>query len=78
MKDDNHFVFSRPKAIINSSASTCTTETIRLRQRHPDLFEIKDKTPGISSQFRTSCSVNNFNVHAFCLKACQEWKICAN
>ena len=56
MKDDNHFVFIRPKAITNSSGSTWASETIRLRQRHPDLFEIKDKIPGYSSQFRTLCS----------------------
>ena len=53
MKDDNHFVFIGPKAIINSSGSTWASETIRLRQRHPDLFEIKDKIPGYSSQSGT-------------------------
>ena len=40
-KDDSHFLFMRPKAIIESSGTTWASETIRLRQRHPDLFDVK-------------------------------------
>ena len=38
-RDDNHFVFVRPKAIIASGVSTWACETIRLRQYYPDVFE---------------------------------------
>ena len=54
--DDDHFVFIRPKAIIGSSGSTWASETIRLRQRNPSLFEV-DNGSNYSDQFRQACSV---------------------
>ena len=55
--DDNHFVFIRPKAIIGSSGSTWANETVRLRQRHPDIFEVGEKSKAYSIQFRKLCSI---------------------
>jgi hypothetical protein len=55
-KDDNHFVFFRPKAFIGSSGSTWASETIHLRQRHPSLFEVDD-TSNYSLPFRQTCSI---------------------
>ena len=40
--EDSHFVFVGPKAIVGSSGSTWASETVRLRQRNPDNFEIAD------------------------------------
>ncbi len=56
--DDNHFVFIRPKAIIGSSGTTWASETVRLRQRHPDIFDVagKDKT-SYSTPFQKACSI---------------------
>ena len=54
-KEDSHFVFIRPKAIINSSGSTWASETVRLRQRHPDEFEVKENDI-YSIQFRQVCA----------------------
>ncbi|CAB4042502.1 Transient receptor potential cation channel subfamily A member 1 [Paramuricea clavata] len=58
-EEDSHFVFVRPKAIVGSSGSTWASETIRLRQRHPDLFEVKSTASGesYSVQFRQTCAV---------------------
>lgn len=55
-KDDSHFVFMRPKAIIESSGTTWASETIRLRQRHPDLFEIQESCEAYSTEFRLACA----------------------
>jgi hypothetical protein len=55
-EDDNHFVFIRPKAIIGSSGSTWASETIRLRQRNPSLFEV-DNSSNYSLRFRQICSI---------------------
>ena len=41
--DDNNFVFIRLKAIIGSSGSTWASETVRLRQRHPDILRLERK-----------------------------------
>jgi hypothetical protein len=55
-KEDSHFVFVRPKAIIESSGSTWASETVRLRQRHPDLFEIEGNCEAYSTSFRQACA----------------------
>ena len=44
--EDSHFVFVRPKAIVVSSGSTWASETVWLRQRSPDNFEIADSGDG--------------------------------
>ena len=55
--DDNHFVFVRPKALVGSSGTVWASETVRLRQRHPDIFEVADETkPSYSVGFRKTCS----------------------
>ncbi len=56
-KDDNHFVFVRPKAYVGSSGTVWASETIRLCQRHPDIFEVLDERNQLySSSFRKTCS----------------------
>ena len=56
-EDDNHFVFVRPKALVGSSGTVWASETIRLRQNHPDIFEVADETkPSYSLGFRKTCS----------------------
>ena len=55
--DDNHFVFICPKAIIGSSGLTLATETVPLRQRHPDIFDVGGKSKAYSIQFRKLCSI---------------------
>ena len=52
--EDSHFVFVRPKAIVGSSGSTWASETVRLRQRNPDNFEVKGSGQNYSVQFRQS------------------------
>ena len=55
--DDNHFVFVCPKAIVGSTGTLWASETIRLRQRHPDIFQVADETkPLYSTDFRKTCS----------------------
>ena len=60
-KDDNHFVFVRPNAIIASSGSTWVSETIRLRQYHPDVFEVATEQY-YSIKVRQYCAV----IHEAC------------
>lgn len=61
--DDNHFVFVRPKALVGSSGTVWASETIRLRQRHPEMFEVADETkPLYSVGFRKTCS----SIHCAC------------
>ena len=60
--EDSHFVFVRPKAIIGSSGSTWASETVRLRQRNPELFEVQGNGQKYSAVFRQSCAV----VHDSC------------
>ncbi|CAB4010189.1 Transient receptor potential cation channel subfamily A member 1 [Paramuricea clavata] len=55
-KDDSHFVFVCPKAIIESSGTTWASETIRLRQRHPDLFDVQENCEAYSTEFRQACA----------------------
>ena len=55
-KDDNHFLFVRPKAIIASSGSKWACETIRLRQYHPDVFEVVTEKY-YSTNVRQYCAV---------------------
>ena len=55
-KNDSHFVFVRPKAIIESSGTTWASETIRLRQRHPDLFDVQENCEAYSTEFRQACA----------------------
>ena len=56
--DDNHFVFVRPKALVNSSGSTWASETVRLRQRNPELFEVKGTSQtDYSEPFRQACAI---------------------
>lgn len=62
-EDDNHFVFVRPKAFVGSSGTVWASETIRLRQSHPDIFEVADETkPSYSVGFRKTCS----SIHCAC------------
>ena len=56
-KEDSHFVFVRRKAIVGSSGSTWASETIRLRQRNPDIFEVEASGENYSVQFRQSCAL---------------------
>ena len=60
--EDSDFVFVRPKAIIGSSGSTWASETVRLRQRNPELFEVQGNCQKYSAVFRQSCAV----VHDSC------------
>ena len=61
--DDNHFVFVRPKALVGSSGTVWASKTIRLRQRHPEMFEVADETkPLYSVGFRKTCS----SIHCAC------------
>ena len=60
-EDDNHFVFIPSKAIIGSSGSTWASETIRLGQRNPNLFEVENSSH-YSQQFRQTCST----IHCAC------------
>lgn len=55
-QNDNHFVFIRPKAMIGSTGSTWASETVRLRQRNPSLFEVNNGS-NYSLQFRQTCSI---------------------
>ena len=56
--DDNHFVFVRPKAIVDSSGTTWASETVRLRQRNPDLFEFEETGQvEYSKPFRRACAI---------------------
>ena len=56
--DDNHFVFVRPKAIVDSSGTTWASETVRLRQRNPDLFEFEETGQvEYSKPFRQACAI---------------------
>ena len=55
-KDDSHFVFMRPKAIVESSGTTWASEKVRLRQRHPDLFEVQENCEAYSTEFRKACA----------------------
>ena len=57
-EEDTHFVFVRPKAIVASSGSTWASETVQLRQRNPDNFEVKDSGgENYSALFRQSCAL---------------------
>ena len=56
-EEDSHFVFVRPKAIVGSSGSTWVSETVRLRQRNPDMFEVEASGESYSVQFRQSCAL---------------------
>ena len=55
--EDNHFVFIRPKVIVESSGSVWASETVRLRQTFPDLFEVKNDLSNYSPGFRSSCAI---------------------
>ena len=54
-KEDSHFVFVRPKAIVESSGSTWTNETVRLRQRHSGQLEFNGGE-AYSILFRRACA----------------------
>ena len=38
--EDHHFVYVRPKALIGSSGSVWASETVDLRHRSPDVFQM--------------------------------------
>ena len=58
-EEDSHFVFVRPKAIVASSGSTWASETVRLRQRNPNAFEVEASGESYTAQFRRSCAIIN-------------------
>lgn len=57
-KDDNHYVFVRPKSVVGSSGSVWARETVKLlRQMEPDVFEIRTEVNNYSIDFRKACAI---------------------
>ena len=55
--EDHHFVYVRPKAIIGSSGSVWASETVDLRHRSPDVFEVPTVNGNIYTKgFRSFCA----------------------
>ena len=57
--EDHHFVYVRPKAIIGSSGSVWASETVDLRHRSPDVFEMPT-----SNEHTYTEAFRGFCVHA--------------
>ena len=67
---DQHFVFVRPKALIESSGSVWASEMVLLRHTNPNTFEVepnKMQTPDYTESFRSCCAVR-FTTTRFYLK----------
>ena len=57
---DQHFVFVRPKALIESSGSVWASEIVLLRHTNPNTFEVeanKMQTPEYTESFRSCCAM---------------------
>ena len=52
-KGDRHFVFSRPKAVVDSSGTTWANETVLLCHTHPEEFDVSGTDKGHSPSTRT-------------------------
>lgn len=61
---DEHFVFIRPKQIVNSGGTTWANETHRLRCEFPDSFEVQSDTL-ISKEIRSFASAIQGDVYLF-------------
>lgn len=61
---DEHFVFIRPKQIVNSGGTTWANETHRLRCEFPDSFEVQSDTL-ISKEIRSFASAIQEDVYLF-------------
>ncbi|KAL9965166.1 hypothetical protein ACROYT_G028929 [Oculina patagonica] len=61
---DEHFVFIRPKQIVNSGGTTWANETHRLRCEFPDSFEVQSDTL-ISKEIRSFASTIQGDVYLF-------------
>lgn len=55
-EEDHHIVYVRPKAIVGSSGSVWASETVNLRHRSPDMFEIVSKEQVYTQDFRSVCA----------------------
>ena len=66
-KDDNHIVFVRPKALVDSSGTTWANETERLRSMFPDKFEVLEGGSQVnySAHFRGVCARIHDDVRLF-------------
>ena len=66
-KDDNHIVFVRPKALVDSSGTTWANETERLRSMFPDKFEVLEGGSQVnySAHFRGVCARIQDDVRLF-------------
>lgn len=66
-KQDNHFVFIRPKAFVPSTGYVWASETVMLRHNHPDIFESSTLVQTTYSRyFRSLCA----KVHDYIFQYC--------
>ena len=62
---DQHFVFIRPKQIVDSSGTTWANETHRLRCEFPDSFEVVTDKCITSKEVRSFTSALHGDVYLF-------------
>jgi hypothetical protein len=68
---DEHFVVVRPKAIVDSSGTTCASEVVRLRFDYPESFEITTTGSEYSTAERSYVARVQYTVYQY-LDMCME------